>query len=412
MRRTGLLLLLMVVTLAGGAAAQEKTPALVVAYVDDGDLWLWQEGGAARRIAERDIQQPVLAPGGARVAFRRLGPEPGEELAVLDIESGVKRVSLTADAISTDAERRGVNQFAWADADTLYFNTVRVLPDTLFTIETDDLWRADATTGAVTQLLAPGDGGYFAVAPDGAHIAVTRPGRYGEADQPGTVSVFDAGGAGRVDVLSFPAVATGSEYRFYPIPSWLPDGSGFRVPIPDPEAVYGAGDAPPVALWEAPVGGPARQIGAAPADYFSVVFNDAFWSPDGAHIVYTQRAGAQEANRLALCIAASDGGDPACHDEVAVGAYAPLGWKPDGSAFAYRIDTAEATSMWLLTASGERQPFTGEAALDLAWVDADTYVYIVSVDAALALKYVRSGGAPQTIATTAGWPAFSAAQVE
>ncbi|MCZ7546980.1 MAG: hypothetical protein M5R40_27210 [Anaerolineae bacterium] len=249
MRRTGLLLLLMAVTLAGGAAAQEETPALVVAYVDDGDLWLWQEGDAARRIAERDIQQPVLAPGGARVAFRRLGPEPGEELAILDIESGVKRVSLTADAISTDAERRGVNQFAWADADTLYFNTVRVLPDTLFTIETDDLWRTDATTGTVTKLLAPGDGGYFAVAPDGAHIAVTRPGRYGEADQPGTVSVFDASGAGRVDVLSFPAVATGSEYRFYPIPSWLPDSSGFRVPIPDPEAVYGADDVPPVALW-------------------------------------------------------------------------------------------------------------------------------------------------------------------
>ncbi|MCZ7546981.1 MAG: hypothetical protein M5R40_27215 [Anaerolineae bacterium] len=128
--------------------------------------------------------------------------------------------------------------------------------------------------------------------------------------------------------------------------------------------------------------------------------------------MYTQRAGAQEANRLSLCIAAGDGGNPACHDEVAVGAYAPLGWKPDGSAFAYRIDTADTTSMWLLSAGGARQPLAGEAALDLAWVDADTYVYVVSVDATLALKYVRSGGAPQTIATTAGWPAFSAAQVE
>ncbi len=406
--RLAALLLAAVVLLPTGAVVQDETPVLTVAYVTEEGLWLWQEGGEARLIVAGDVQQPLLSPDGVRVAYRSMLTERGDDLWIVGTGEGdAEAMAITSDDISTDDERRAINQIAWSGDVTLYFNTMSVLPDTLYTFAKNDLWGVAIETGEIKPLLAPGDGGQFAVSPDGAHVAVTRPGRYHEAQTPGAVNLFDAQGASRVDALTFPGVSTASEYEFYPHPHWFPDGSAFRVAIPDPDAVYAYENTPPVALWEVSVEGEARQIGAAPADYFSVVFNEAFWSPDGAHIVYTQRVGAPTENRMALCIAGGDGSNPACHDEGTVGAYAPLGWVPDGSAFVYRIDTADATSMWTLTSGGDRQPFPGEPALELAWVDVETYVYIASVEGKFALRVARLGGDAETIATVEGWPAFS-----
>ena len=392
---------------AAGASAQgDATAPLTVVYVAGGDLWRWREGAAAQRLVEGGViaRTPVASPRGARVVFFRYADSfivPW----VVDADGQRARRLADVEAAPGEAQYADIDQIAWLDDDVLYYNTIREESGMAF--PADDLWRVDVSTGEVRQLLAEGEGGRFTIAPGGERLTLSRPGVYGDADAPGGVSLVDPMGERRIDALTFPAVSTGSQYAFYAIPHWLPDGSAFRAAIPDPDAVYALGAPPPVALWEVSAEGAARRIGEAPADYFSVVFNAAFWSPDGGRIAYAQRLGAPEANVMTLCIAGGDGSGPVCHDEGAVGAYAPLGWKPDGSAFAYRIDTADAASMWMLTAGGARQPFPGEIALELTWVDNETYVYVASVEGAVALKTARLGGAPQTIAATPEWAAYS-----
>ncbi len=362
--------------------------ALVVAYVQMGDLWLWREGQEAQRLAGKDVSRVMLAPGGARAAFTRQA-EAGETLWVVDTDG-------------QNAQQVGdfyINQFAWLDGDTLYFNTQRGTKDAAVAgaPEADDLWRADLRTGEVVQVLAPGEGGRFSIAPGGERLALVTPGTYGDPDAPAALDVVDPAGENRVEALRFPAVSTASQYAFYAVPHWLPDGSALRAAVPLPDAVYAAEGAPPVALWEITAAGEAQQIGEVEADYFSVVFNEAFWSPDGAYIAYTRRTGAPEANRAALCLAQGDGSRPDCVAEGEIGRLALLGWAP-GNAFIYRRDDIEQQSMWRVEPGSAPAPFPVEPAYNLVWLDDETLAFNAYVGREAYLKLMRLSGDAEVIA--------------
>lgn len=410
--------LILIALLLGGFGAvahaqdQDTPPTLTVAYTQNGDLWLWREGASrAQRIAEGEVHQPLLSPGGARVIFWQ---GAGQDVALWVVEAGGENAHMpvSADVLRDDEGQYTINRVVWRGDEALYFDTIFTPHDSFYGEPSDDLWRVDLVTGGMTQLLAPRAGGKFYIAPDGAHIAFSTPGRYREQAEQATVSVVDALGAGRVDAFAYPAVSTASEYHFYATPHWLPDSSAFRVAIPDPDAVYAFENLPPVALWEVSASSAAQQIGEVAADYFSVLFNESFWSPGGAHIAYTGRVGTLEDNRMALCMAAADGSDPVCFAEGEIGTLTPLGWTP-GDVFVYRQDdpggAETAATMWMVAPGGTPQPFPGEPVYTLAWVDAETYVYVTTLAGTAYLKYARLGAAPETIATAEGaWLEFSA----
>ncbi|MBN1283948.1 MAG: hypothetical protein JXB47_00975 [Anaerolineae bacterium] len=397
------------IVLFGGAGARAQdggTPA--VAYIYDGALWLWH-AGETQRIAEGDIYKVALAPGGGRIAYASTD-------ALWMAAGRAARMVAELDALHR------VHQVAWLTGDVLYFNTQVMSEGEMVGVEyADDLWRVDAgeDTDNVTQLLASGAGGQFVLAPDGEHIALVTPGVYGDADRPGAISIVDPMGGNRVNIFSYPAISTGSQYAFYLVPHWLPGGAALRVAVPDPDAVYALEDAPPVALWEITLDGSAEKIGEAPADYFSILNNRAFWSPDGERFAYMKRVGSLGEDRMALCVAAVGTGDAMCLEEGTIGGLVPIDWTPGGDLI-YREDVEYSGIMWQVAPGEEPQRFPGEPAyVAFTWVDANTYVYMTqshvldSWGKPTYLKFAQPGKQAQTIAEfeDGAWPEFSAVSV-
>ena len=103
----------------------------------------------------------------------------------------------------------------------------------------DDHRLVDADSGALSLLLAPGNGGDFYYSPDGAKIALTLPEE---------ILVVDADGTNRLSLLSFPFVITYSEYAYYPPVSWAPDSSFLRAAIPPADPLAAPADPTAICL--------------------------------------------------------------------------------------------------------------------------------------------------------------------
>lgn len=404
------LAILAVLVLGSMAAEAQQKSAPVVAYVYNDGLWLWQ-GEKAERIAEGNIYQVTLSPSGQRIAYAR-------DNALWLAEGQNPRLLIELDA------PHHVYQLTWRDADTLYFNTRFVREGEMVGVEyANDLWRVDIGKNGdeVAQLLAPGAGGRFTISPDGEHIALVTPGVYGDENKPGKIHIIDPDGKNRAKVFSYPAVSTGSQYAFYPTPHWQPGSDALRVAVPDPDAVYALGETPLVVLWEIDDGS-AEPIDEVPADYFSVLHNPAFWSPDGSRIAYMKRVGRLYENQMALCTAAVGTDAVTCSDEGYIGGFVPMTWSRSGD-FIYREDVEYGAIMWQVVPGEEPQRFPGEPAYRaMVWVDEETYVYSTTEispvpetgqSSSTYLKFKRLGEDAQTIAEfeDGAWPEFSAVMV-
>jgi hypothetical protein len=404
------LVLLLLCTLAPAAHAQTGGEVTLVAYMLDGSLWLWRSDTAqAQRLiesqgvpSETGTRAPVLSPGGARIAYENWDDD--HALWVVEADGSNPRPVLDAAFYDTAI----LDQIAWRGDEELYFNTLLKVEDSFYANPADDLWRANVVTGEVTQLFAAGEGGRFALAPDGTQVAFSRPGVYMDDADPSVVSLAWADGSHRFDVFTFPAVSTGSEYHFYATPNWQTDSNYFRVAVPDPDAVYTVEGAS-VALWEVSIAPSALPVGEAPASYFSVVFNESFWSPDGDYIAYVAQVGDITENHIALCLADAAGADAECVVEGAIGELTPLGWTP-GDAYVYRDEGTGA--MWMVEPGGAPALFLNEPAYNIEWVSVETFVYY-AVESGAHLKIARLGKEPAVVVSgsNTSWLEFSAISI-
>ncbi len=387
---------------------------LSAVWVDGGNLLVWRTGeDFPRRIASGAVIQPRLNPDGSRVAFTR-GPRGSAlSLWVADLDGVAERELAGPDRLAVDLDTsqssRQIGQVAWLDPHTLFFNTL-IVPTTAGPGggKADDLWRADAQTGAVTRLLADGQGGDFAISPDGAALALVTPGFYGAAQ--GLIRLVDPQGQPLAELLSFEAVSTASEYAFYPNPHWLPDSSALLVAIPDRDLIYppGAGETPRLAaLWRLEPDGPATQIGGVPATFFGLPR----WSPDGAWLTYLQQEGDPAENRLTLVLAQGDGTQPTPIVSGAVGALEPPLW--DGDGFTYTFGAPG--QVWRVQPGRPPVPFAGgDPAFALRWADATAAVYASAATTPYELRlFDLDNPIPAMIAAVGGaaeggFPAFDA----
>ncbi len=367
-----------------GAAAQDAPSTLTVAFIDhteSGALYLWHEGQeAAQRILEGAVQNAALSPDGQHLTYFR-----DHELWLIDADG-------------QNAHRLpdyAYYEVRWRDATHLVFTTAGSSASGMRT-PYNDLWQLDITEGAALALCAPGECGTPIIPPGGAHIVVSRPGSYGDPAEPAALFAIDPTNGARTALLSYPSVSTASQYAYVPALHWTADGDAFRVAIPHPDLVYATpADAPPVALWEIDMDGEAQQIGTAPADYFSVLFNDAFWSPGGNHIAYGQRSGAPTDNLMLLCFADTDGSHPSCPVEGDIRALSLIGWLSDDVYSFYQDD-----STWTMTPGGAPEPNRYQIDFGFIYLNDGVFVYLERAEAegAIYLRYARSGEAPHTIA--------------
>ncbi|MDX1990893.1 MAG: hypothetical protein SF029_00795 [bacterium] len=259
------------------AAAQASS--LTVAYAVEGDLYLWQEGDAApRRLASGTVLRPHLSPDGTFVAFVR-GEAQAASLWLVNGDGSGETELVGAGDLPTDTY---LGQVEWGGADTLYFNTVR--QDALGLVAQNDLYRVDLSA-TVIQLLPPGEGGAFTLNPSGNRLALVLPGAYRQTE--GRIRVFEVASGEMVDLLTFPAVASGSHEPFYPAVQWV-DENLLLTAVPPPDLLYEELSAAPspVALWRLnAVTGERVQMGEVQASLFGLPR----WSDDGAWMTWLQR---------------------------------------------------------------------------------------------------------------------------
>lgn len=369
------------------APAPSASPAplaageVIVAWAERGELYTWRSADPLpRRIASGGVIRPFLAPDGQTVAYLRGPHGDPRALWIADTQGATERQLIDAPALPVGDPTRRIGQVLWApEGDALYFTTLTGTG--IATRPAEDLWRVDVLTGTGEALLPDGQAGQIALSPGGERIALATAGRYGAEGAPdrmsGQIALYDVASRTRQVLLDYPAVATGSEWRWYPALRWLPDGSGLRAAIPPPDLIYG--DAGGTVLWALPVEGAAAELGRVDADFFGLPV----FSADGAWIAFMGRRTAPDQPDLALMIARADGSEAVAYAQGAIGALGPATWLPGAAQFSYQAGAPGA--LWIGGPGGEAQrfPAVDVPVLALVWADARTFVIGTQDDAGL-----------------------------
>ena len=264
---------------------------LTVVYSQTGDLWVTIGFNAPRQITSGHFDQyPMISPDGSKILFQR-DVESGTaelyryELWVINTDGSDERLLISAADLpgqmgyAMEAEEETMldrlpQQVAWLeDSRRIAFNTL--LEAGYGVISFYDLWIADTETGAVTRLLEDGDGGSFAYSPDGSKILVSNP---------NSVSLVNADGSERRQLVSYPFVNTASEYAYNPQPVWAPDGSYGLVAIASEEPFFAD---PYITLWRLPLSGEATVISTLPDMNLFSTMDDKLWNAARTALAYT-----------------------------------------------------------------------------------------------------------------------------
>lgn len=350
-------------------STEEATPEapafLRIVYVKDGDVWYWEEGGAPLQLTSLgDVVSAYLSGDGLVAAFIRQHDWNNEEIYAVNTDgTNVRPLVTLADfagmVLSPELISAVPYRIAWAPGThTLSFNTRMILEGPGLYLG-DGIRQVDADTGLISVLLAPETAGDFYYSPDGSKIAITKE---------DMISVVDADGTNRLDLLTFPIVITYSEYNYYPPVTWSADGSFLRASIPpaDPLAV----PPDPTTIWHLPADGspptPLTTITKVP------FFHDAVHlSPNGEKIAYLTEVTPGAPPIVDLHIANADGSGDVIYNS---GDRRFEAWSTDGEHFIF----TEAGHYPKVGRLGDPpQDLLGiTLMLDVSWVDETRFLYI------------------------------------
>ena len=366
------------------AITPEATPALAttaelpadagmdlkVAYSDgQGNLWFWQSGGDPLQLtASGDVTDFALSPDGGRVFFSRATGYVTDSLWLIDTDGSNEREVMAAadfEALDRPAQASGTSpaQLGWVPGGTTaVFTTYHDFDGPGFD-PGNDLRLVNSATGAVTTLLAPGQGGgSFVYSPDGAQIALVTPNQ---------IDLVNSDGSNRrAGVLAYDDILMYTESPFYAEPVWAADGSRLRVVIPAQDRLGNPDE--PGSVWEVPAaGGTAFKVLQFSANGLGP---GAFVSPDLNTLVYFQNVGT--GGKQELHIASLDGSS----DEVyASGSLNWIGWAEDGPRFVWtQYGQVGSERQAYLGQAGQPSVLLGapQSPLDLAWVAGDRFLFL------------------------------------
>jgi Tol biopolymer transport system component len=369
----------------------------MVAWVDSGNLIVWQTGDALpRRIASGGVIRPYIAPDGAHIAFTR-GPN-GAPITLWSIDSnGIAEQKLIGEGNPRryQESEHQIGDVVWYTADTLYLNTLRRAAPAYQPV--NDLYRANIRTREAALLLSAGEGGRMSISPDRAWIAVASSGTYGVQD--GRIRVLEPLAQREPrDLLYFVGVATGSHTPFYPSLYWSADSSAIFTAIPDKDLIYSdtaeAANLPLTRLWRLPIRNPSERelLNSQPMSFFGLPR----WSADATQMVYLRRV--PQTNTFTIMTAVGDGNESVAYASGAAGTIALPEWLPATNQFVYPQGNL---GQVLIGASGQTpQALTGEVVYTPQFVTSELYVFVTSAAVAadgFLLRYAQMGQASQPI---------------
>lgn len=365
--------------LPSATPGSEVSQALKIAYIKDGAVNLWTEGGVSVTLTDsQDAAEVQLSDDGQLIAYRRQDPNDFtfQELWVVNTNGTPEPRVLVSKAdldeiTPPDPDSyilgAGLLDFTWRPkTHEVAYNTYTLVEGPGSALH-HDLRLVDSDSLEKTTLFDNDQDGLFYYSPDGNQIALSNP---------ESISLVNADGSNlRPDVLTYPNVIIYSEYEYHPNPIWASDSGSLRVTIPPHDPL--ADPIPPTGLWSIPTdGSPAVLLGNINAMGFA--WADNAFAPDLQHVVFVSVVGDPAANQRELHIASDDGTGDLVYDGGESVEF--TGWSPDSQHFIYVINNGPNQGMYL-GGIGE-QPFLlspePHALRNIQWVDGSTYAYIFS----------------------------------
>ena len=372
-------------------ATPEAPAFLRIVYVKDGDVWFWEEGGTPLQLTSLgDIVSAYLSSDGLVAAFIRQYDWNNEEIYAVNTDGTNVRPLVTLSdfagmVLSPEIISAVPYRIAWAPGThTLSFNTRMTLEGPGLFLG-DGIRQVDADTGLISVLMAPETAGDFYYSPDGSQIAITN------AD---FISVVNADGSNRRDLLTFPIVITYSEYNYYPPVTWSPDSSFLRAVIPGEDPLALPPD--PTTVWHLASNGsgasPLMSITTAP--FFQEI---AALSPDLNQLAYITVITPGAPPIVDLHISSADGSSDVIYVN---GGYGFEAWSEDNEHFIY---TENGHYPRLGRLGDPPQDLTGITLMvNPTWVDETRFLYLNRLSGSWEL-WLRELGTPGILlASTTG----------
>ena len=373
-----------------------RPSALHVAFVKDGDVWLWQDdpgpdtavGKEAVRVTSGGNATDVRISGDGEVlAYVQDG-----ELWAVEVDGSHERRLVSAadlsemEPIQQTEFRIVLNRFEWVPGThTVAFNTRLDMPIGLML--NDDLYRVDADSLGTSLLLPPGQGGEFTYSPDGRQVAVAKT---------GGISLYNADGQNRRDVLTYTPVATRSEFRYYARPVWEAYSQSLRVAIPPVDPF--AQPPQPTSIWYLPTDGmSAALIGSL------VIHSEPSFSPELKYVAYLEHpeGGVPGHAQGMLQVTNLETGETIGEYPQAGEVY---GWAPDSGHFAFLahpgLPQAQIARFGSLAVPAHDDAEV--ASIDVRWVDASHYVYLAGTSEGWSLLLGKVDGPAVVLMTVTG----------
>lgn len=342
--------------------AQQQPGGLTVAYTVAGNIYLWQPGLSPRQLTEHGKALEVsLSPDAAWIAYTKYMDDSHAEIWALRRDGSQDKPLVILDDLKAadPAQWLYPNQMEWLPGShTLYYNTATRM-DGPGSGPANDLRAADADSGQKATLLQPGQGGKFALSPDGQKLLLVQYDRFLTANRDGS-SVRE--------IFTYPYVYTYSEWQYLPDPVWMANSAAFRVIIPPQDPLAHPDE--PSYIWEIPAdGSAARQI-----SHFQAVpafFARPLLSPDGSRVAYqTQDKQDDPTTKLHLATV-----DLSSDLVLQSGQFAVQSWSPDSLRVV--IWSNSRMEMRVAGLSGDFAAWpVGIQPWDLRWIDGKRFMVL------------------------------------
>lgn len=381
------------------SVVEEPQPILTVAYIKEGNVWLWRAGDSTAPVTDiGNVLRLALSSDGEYVAFEHGIDDYHSELWVVNTETHEQQMCVSVDEFNNyDRDKWLENAKSLVPYHFDFVPSTHILAyNTRQTFEgpglalLDDLRLVNIDTNEKQTLLPSGQGGEFVYSPNGKQIAIISP---------TTISLVNSDGSNRREVLTYDLVSTYSEYSYYALPIWAADSSSLRVVIPPADPLGMPQQA--TTLWSIPTdGNSAIQLGSIMVAPFGSVENA--FSPDFSHVIYTSIPMESEQKQLELHLAEPSGANDVLLTSNQYVAF--YGWVPDSQH--YVIYIGEPITIQLGDLNKNFRPLIEDTngVGNVTWVSSNEFLFIKGGDGFWELHLGALEGENSLIDTITGSP--------
>lgn len=346
-------------------------------------------GEPTQLVAAEGVTRLLISPDGKQIAYL-ISRGTENKLGVVT-PSGENKILVDLATLPYEVEERYANviyQFAWLpDSQSIAFNTLNRSLESGYLVDRADLWLV-TTDGDLSEQFLAGKAGYtFALSPDGTRLLFGNP---------ESIVRTHLDGSQAETVLTFPRVATYSEFVWAPLAQWSPDGRTAHVAIAPADILPEDAEA---TLYRIPESGTAVQIGTIPS--LSLDPHPS-WNQNQANLGYVfERLDNSYTEYFVL--AEGDGRNPMTYGSA--NSIWAAGWNAAGTHFLYSGATYVSDSHNFVGIAQPHQPGT-EVVLDgrvgrLVWLTNDTFIMAVGSQGDWELVMGDVAGNLQSVGETA-----------